>query len=370
MATSKRFLQVLILLLAIPLILLIPQVRQTLLSRSGNGAAAAPAEEGEEEPAASSTTALPVGGVVVRRQPFVLTIRGTGRAEAVRRVLLAPRIGGRITVVNVTEGKAVRAGATLVEIDREPLVIALREAESELAAAQADLNVKLRFDGASDSSRHEVLAQRTGVTPAREKIARVRLDLEATTLTAPFAGAVTDLSAEAGGVAVASQPLLALVNLSTIRIRAEVLENDFGQLAVGASAAVTFPALPGESFEGRVDALGPEIDPARGTGEVFVTLANPESRIRPGMYADLTISGTAFADRIAVPRPAVIERDRKLLVFRASNGRAEWQYVETGLETDRLVEITSGVADGDTILVDGHLTLAHAAPVRVSLAGD
>ena len=56
-----------------------------------------------------------------------------------------------------------------------------------------------------------------------------------------------------------------------------------------------------------------------------------------------------------------------LFTLAAKSGRAEWQYVKTGLETDDLIEITSGVARGDTILVEGHLTLAHAAPVRVSL---
>ena len=70
---------------------------------------------------------------------------------------------------------------------------------------------------------------------------------------------------------------------------------------------------------------------------------------------------------MAVPRPAVLERSRRLLVFVARGGRAEWSYVETGLESDGEIEITSGVAPGDTILVDGHLTLAHGAPVRVTL---
>ena len=71
-------------------------------------------------------------------------------------------------------------------------------------------------------------------------------------------------------------------------------------------------------------------------------------------------------DRVDVyDQRVVLERDEKLLVFRAAGGRAEWQYVETGLESTDLVEITSGVAPGDTVLVEGHLTLAHGAPVKV-----
>jgi multidrug efflux pump subunit AcrA (membrane-fusion protein) len=83
------------------------------------------------------------------------------------------------------------------------------------------------------------------------------------------------------------------------------------------------------------------------------------------MYAELEIAGDVHGDRIGVPRSAVLERDQRLLVFRAAGGRAEWQYVETGLESRDLVEITSGVAEGDTVLTGGHLTMAHGAPVQV-----
>jgi multidrug efflux pump subunit AcrA (membrane-fusion protein) len=88
------------------------------------------------------------------------------------------------------------------------------------------------------------------------------------------------------------------------------------------------------------------------------------------MYADVAIEGAQIADRLVVPRRAVLERDRKLLVFRASKGRAEWQYVTTGLESDEAIEITSGLSPGDTVLVGGHLTLAHGAPVTVTIDGE
>ena len=79
---------------------------------------------------------------------------------------------------------------------------------------------------------------------------------------------------------------------------------------------------------------------------------------------------SAADGRVVVPRRAVLERDRKLLVFRSRGGRAEWQYVDIGEGTDRLVEITRGVSPGDTVLVDGHFTIAHGAPVRVSLVDE
>ena len=100
---------------------------------------------------------------------------------------------------------------------------------------------------------------------------------------------------------------------------------------------------------------------------MLVELPNEDGALRPGMYAELEIDGISHADRLAVPRASVIERDRKTLVFRASDGRAEWQYVDLGLESRDFVEITKGLSPADTVLVDGHLTLAHGAPVKVKV---
>jgi membrane fusion protein (multidrug efflux system) len=341
---------------------------------TGRVASAAPTTGSESMPDAAETRTearrmapLPVGAVVAERAPFVLTVRATGRAEARRRADLSPSVGERITAVHVTEGDRVRAGEPLVELERRPFEIALQEAGARVANAESDYHLRLLSDPTPTDDRRELVAHRTGLTEARALLARAELDLEGTVLRAPFDGEVARVLAEAGERVAANTPLVGLVDLDPIRIPAEVLETDFGRLETGAAARVRFPARPGELFEGTVAALGPEIDPERGTGVAYVRLANRDGRIKPGMYAEVEIAGRTHPDRIALPRGAVLERDRRLLVFRVSRGRAEWQYVETGLETAESVEITTGVAAGDTVLVDGHLTLAHGAPVDVTV---
>jgi len=320
-----------------------------------------------EEAAKSRLAPLPVEGVVVRSGPFVELVRATGRAEADRRAELALAVSGTVLEVFVREGDRVRAGDPLIRLDPRPFGIARDEARARLAKAESDFGLIGLTDSTLTAERLRLIEDRTGVTEARAGLARAELDLEQATLLAPFAGEIASVEAEIGERAPAERALVTLVASRPVRVRAEVLESDFGRLARGAQVTLRFPAFPGEAFTGTVDALDPDIDPDRGTGIAFVELPNEDGRIRPGMYADLTIAGSLHADRLQVPREAVLERDRRLLVFRATDGRAEWQYVETGLETRELVEITSGLAPGDTVLVDGHLTLAHAAPVRVKL---
>jgi len=338
------------------------------------------ASEASEESASASTggsggtpaapaklAPLPVRGIVVAPEPFVLTVPASGRAQALRRVDLSARVSERIDRVHVREGDRVTAGQSLVELDRRSLEISLREAEASLANAEVDAQVQLLNDADVTPEKETRVAHRSGLTTAQQSVARAELNLEGTRVVAPFDGYVVSVFAVPGATAQAQSPLITLVDLSTIRVHAEVLESSFGTLEPGVRAEIRFASLPGEVFTGTVAALSPEVDADRGTGVAYIELPNPDGRIKPGMYAEVQLSAATYADRLSVPRGAVLERDRRLLVFAAKSGRAEWQYVETGLETDNSIEITSGVAPGDTILVEGHLTLAHAAPVRVSL---
>jgi RND family efflux transporter MFP subunit len=330
-----------------------------------SGEAEAPTVDGEPA-SVRAPAALPVDGAIAQRGPFVMGIRATGRAEARQRAELSLPVSERIAAVRVTEGDHVAAGQTLVELDRRPFEISLREAEARRATAESDFRILLLSEADVGEERRALAEHRSGLTQAREGVERATFDLEGTRLVAPFDGWIADVRAQVGERA-ATTPLVTLVDLANVRIRAEVLESDLGRIRKGANATVRFVALPGETFTGEVVAVGPEVDAARGTGIVYVALSNPEARIKPGMYAELDVAGDVHGDRISVPRDAVLERDQRLLVFRAQNGRAEWQYVETGLESQGLVEITSGVAEGDTVLTGGHLTLAHGAPVQVRL---
>jgi RND family efflux transporter MFP subunit len=315
----------------------------------------------------STLAPLPVVAVRVELGPFALTIRASGRAASRRRVDLSARVGERVKAVRVREGDHVREGELLVELEDRPYAIALREAEARRANAEVDYHVALLADSSASPEKRQLTAHRTGLTEAQQRFERAALDLESARVSAPFAGIVGNVRAVEGANVLPNEPLVTLLDAGSLRIPAEVLESDFGRLEPGAAAVATFAAFPGLRFEGRVAALSPECNPQTSTGIAYIELANPDPRVVPGMYAEVDIEADRLDDRLVVPRRAVLERDRRLLVFRAVDGRAEWQYVTTGVESDDAVEITSGLSPGDVVLVDGHLTLAHGAPISVTL---
>ena len=162
-------------------------------------------------------------------------------------------------------------------------------------------------------------------------------------------------------------------------VEVQVLEGEVGLLAAGRSASVTFAAFPGETFSGRIETINPLVEAGR-TARVTVIVPNPAGRILPGMYARVALQARSYPDRVLVPRSAVLERDRTrpgrgamVFVYEGDDrgGKAKWRYVTTGLANDSVVEIltqgieTDSVRPGETVLVDGHYSLVHDAPVRL-----
>ncbi len=140
--------------------------------------------------------------------------------------------------------------------------------------------------------------------------------------------------------------------------------------ARAAPADVTFAAFPGETFTGRVSTINPLVDPDIRTARVTLLLSNPRGRIKPGMYARVSLEAQYFPDRILVPRSAILEKDRRDMLFVFEDGRAKWRYVTRGLESDELVEIvqndeTSRVGPGEIVLVDNHFYISHDAQVQL-----
>lgn len=325
---------------------------------------------------------LPVVGEPARRGDLVLTVATTGQVRSDAVAGLKTEISGTVEEVRVRPGARVRRGDTLVRLDLRPFDLAVREAEASLAEAR----IRLRGNLASDSillgpdqnrERQQNAVTLAGVPGAEVRVERARLDRERATITAPFDGVIDRVDIAAGSRVGAGQDVATVVDVSHIRIEAQVLEHDLPLVRVGGEALISTPAMAGRAIPGRISAVLPLVDTTSRAGRVVVSPVGPSSRtgLQPGMYADLRLEATRLPGRVLVPARAVIERDGRPLVFVVKAGRAQWVYIvagkSNGVETEVLPDSSSGqipVAVGDTVLVEGHLTLTHDAPVRVSLA--
>ncbi len=219
---------------------------------------------------------------------------------------------------------------------------------------------------------------RSGLSEAEVGVREAELNVRRATVRAPFAGSVANLAVVTGQRLQARDSVAEIVDLSQIKIEVQALETEVPDLEVGRLARVTLSAYPDTVLIGRVASINPVIDPRTRTARVTVLLPNPEGAVKPGMYARVWIAARLYADRIIVPREAILERDGRTLVFvlepwepGSAQGLAKWTYVTTGLENETQVEIvpsqcTTMLEPGQVVLTDGHYTLIHDALVRVS----
>ncbi len=352
----------------------------------GSGESNGDAAAGDaDRPAVSATETfstdlgIPVEGAVVVRDTLIVSVSAAAQAAAVKQSKLLAQVQGRITRIGVEENHRVGNGASLIKIDSTEYELNLAEARAGLASAQASYQELTLFDDQITdpevrAERERVARARSGLDQAEVAVERATLELDRTNIRAPFGGRVASVQVVEGQHVRVGDELLTVVDLDPIKVEVQVLESEIGYLQPGRKASVSFSAFPGETFTGTISTINPVVEQQTRTARVTVVVPNPNGHILPGMYARVSLEAQTFADRILVPRAAIVERDRRNMLFvfegEGQQGLAKWRYVTTGLMNDSLVEIipnpdTDMVQPGEVVLVDGHFTLTHDAPVRL-----
>jgi HlyD family secretion protein len=333
---------------------------------------------------------LEVGVTALARGPVEATVVNTraGTVSACRRARLAPAAGGQIVRLFVKEGQRVEAGQPLLELWNRDLA-----AQRELAQRQLATSVERRREACilagnarQDALRDEQLAaqgfvspQRTGdsranararqancdalaadVKRAQAQIDVTRAGLERTTLSAPFAGIVAQVTGEVGEFTTPSPPgiptppAVDLIDDSCVYVTAPMDEVDAPRLKPGQPARITLDALPGRIFRGRVRRIAPyvsEVEKQARTVDVEVDFADAEHRpLRVGYSADAEVIIARRADVLRVPTQA-IRQDGSVLVLGA-DGMLSSRAFRAGLANWAYTEVLDGLAAGDRVVTD------------------
>jgi len=364
------------------------------------------------ETVAKTEKAIRVNAGLVRNGELVQPVYADGVLRTTQHVEVSSKLGGELVSVRVRNGDRVRAGQLLASIDAREYRIALEESryrhiqalseiaaegeeqvadqdalsafveqrdalaalrsrreisEEEFQARLLDLELSSLKEGAF---RQDTFAQRTGLADARIAEERARLNLEYTDIRAPFAGIVSGLSIVKGQNISVGQALCTVTDDTELEAVVNVLEADLGSLIEGRAALVGVPAVD-DTIRAAVDVISPVLDETSRTCEVIIRFHNTDRKYRPGMFVRAEMAARIHADRLMVPREAVLTRDDRTLVFKVTDEpRAQWLYVDTGLENSEWIEILKvhsggSLAEGEQVVVSDHLTLAHEAKLRI-----
>ena len=387
-----------------------------LSKRKSTGESPATEKQSVSPPAETQSIApISVKVAVAEIKDLEKTIKSPGEVYTEKNVVLKAEVGGILKKLYVQEGKHVRQGELLAELDDTSYQLKLEEAEATRLKALSELLLDRLFqepglttpkiqdnadlkkaqeayqkaekayrDGlisqaelerarldyelaqiGSGLKRDEIIASSKGLTQAEVNAKIARLELEKTKIMAPFSGIITGIKVAPGETIEAGRELFTLVDVSQLKITAKVLETEVSKVKVGREADIRFSAFPGRVFKGTVVAVSPVINKEDKTCSVFISLENLAEEIKPGMHAEIEIVTEIFTRRLLVPQAAVLVRGGRPLVFVVENGLAKWRYIQTGQENEQLVEVLDGVKEGEPVIVEGHMTLAHDSAVRI-----
>jgi membrane fusion protein, heavy metal efflux system len=321
-------------------------------------------------------------GVVVapaRKEQMTGVISATGKVEANadRIAHVSPRISGKIVAVRASLGDKVAAGQVLATLDSVELGEALgryHQSKTRLALAQANMDrVKVLVDK-KIAARKEILQAETDYKTAQTEVHtdQERLALYGVSASdlkgdrrpllpvrSPIAGVITEKHAIVGELSDPATSLYTVADLSSLWVLVDIHEKDLAKVRRGQAATVAVTAFPETTFRGRITYLADVVDEASRTIKARVEVANPGRKLKPEMFATVELATAADAPPVlAVSEEAVQELEGKKLVFVAEGDSAfEAREVEVGRTSGGMVEILSGLKDGERLAVKGAFVL-------------
>lgn len=345
---------------------------------------------------AMGRTPMTVDTAPATRQELVDYITVVGNLIGQATVDVQPRVAGRIESIAVKLGDRIAKGQQIAKIEDRELREQIRQAEASLDVNTANIEqrendrkvqqnvldrTRASFDKGLTSkqnledaeSRFNAAVSQVSVAKAQLAQTQARLDelkinLSNTNIVSPVDGFISRRTLDPGAFAGANTAIVTVVDLSTVRLVANLVEKGFNKVVPGVEADVEVDTFPGEHFSGQVSRVAPVFDPATRTAQMEIEVPNPGFRLKPGMYARVRLTVERRPNALAVPRSAVVDLEGKRGVYLIENMTAKFREVRTGLADAARVEVIEGLEDGERVIIVGAYALRDGD--RVALPGE
>jgi membrane fusion protein (multidrug efflux system) len=319
--------------------------------------------------------AVPVEVAATQRAEMAAIYSGTAPVESERKAFVMPKVKGEIRAVLADEGQRVREGQTLARLDGDQLrlEVALNEATMRKLERDYARNLELQQKGLISATAIDNLKYELEAATANWELARLQFSY--CDIRSPISGTVTQrldvvkvgntVTPVGGVIDSADSSLFVVEDLDTLIVRVNVPERELSKLSVGQLAELDFDAVPGRRFAGKISLISPYINAQTATFEVRIRLTDDDALLRPGMFARVAIVYERKPDALQIPRTALLDGDGPPKVFVVQQGKAVERAVQLGLSNGAMVEVVSGLKDGEQVVVVGQGALKPGAMVRV-----
>lgn len=315
--------------------------------------------EKKDDAAANKEEVAKVKLALVKTEPVDQTEDFTATVEADVKNNIAPSSPVRIDKIFVEVGDHVRKGQTLVQMDAAGLI----QSKAQLDNLIMEFNRIDELYKVGGASKSEWDAKKTSMDVARTAYDNLS---ENTKLVSPINGVVTARNYDNGDMYSGSNPVLTVEQIVPVKLMINVSEGYFSQVKKGMPATIKLDVYGDEEFMGKVNLIYPTIDSSTRTFPVEVVLQNKDERVRPGMFARVTLS-FGVLDHVVVPDQAIVKQvgSGERFVYVYKDGKVSYNKVELGRRMGSEYELKSGVENGAQVVIAGQSRLTNGAEVQV-----
>lgn len=320
-----------------------------------------PADEVGERKGAQAT---PIKTTIITRQALPVTIEALGTARANESVTITAQVTDTIKSVNFDDGDKVSAGDILVQLNNTEELARVAELKANINEAKRQYSriVDLRESSAASEQLLDEQQARVKGLEAQFDIAEAQVDdLQ---IRAPFSGLLGNREVSKGSLVRPADVITTLDDIQVVKVDFSIAENHFASVAKGQKVTATSVAYPGVVFTGKISNIDSRLDPISRAINVRSVIENSDDKLRPGMLLTIVVEKRVL-DTLVVPEKALVPVQDKQYVYVVNDGVAQQREVVIGERRPGIVQVISGLDEGEEVITEGTLRVRDNSPVRV-----
>lgn len=347
----------------------------------------------DEQTETVEETVVPVKVFEVKKDTISQFVQLTGSVEAANDAVIYSKVSEKIVDIKAKVGDRVKKDQVIavqyndvlkqsVEMARAALKNA--EAQNKLAT-QNFKRMKNLYDQKAvspqqyDQSETQMQSAEAALEQAKSQLAQAEENYQNSLIKAPFEGIVAAINYEKDQMVMTGQPVAQVVNSNSMKTKLTVSGNDVNKVSIGQPVHILFPSIPGKEYEGKVVRINEALNPLTNSLEVEVRILDPDDNIKSGIFGKFNLQLETREDVFVIPETAMQQQTEVLInretgiqqpvskhfVFKIENNRAVLTQIEIGVVSEGRVEVTSGISEGDLIVVVGQNIVKNGDLVKI-----
>ena len=312
---------------------------------------------------------------VAQKSSWESTLSSVGSLVAVQGVTVSAEIAGKVVTISFEPGARVNTGDLLVKEDTATEEAQLRSAEAQVVLAQNNFNRINQLLARNAISRSEFDTVDAQLKANKAQADSIRTTIAKKTIRAPFSGRLGIRLINLGEILKEGTPIVSLQTMYPIFANFQLPQHQLGRIKTDYRVRVTSDALPGESIEGKITAINPQVDSTTRNISIQATLENGQEHLRPGMFVDVQVVLPAENEVLAIPSTSVLYAPYSDSVFVVETKKDEktgkegkavrQQFVRLGEKRGDFISVLSGLKAGDAVVTTGVFKLRNGQSVVV-----